>query len=365
MKRPTTLRLLIASLTLGLTFGLTLGLTGCDSAEPEKPKAKSSEDWDKADEEAKKKADDKEAKDPSKELGKTDLGSRGAAPDSDAEGDKPKNGDGEAKADGETDGEDAELPEDWGGLNDETRELIATVIIQAQGGSRAIDNVFQAVAGLTDEKLHSYGKVWYDNRVKADEVVKEGPYVERAQKLAKPVLALGKRKFPYKVTVIESDVVNAFATAGGYIYLHTGLMDALDDEQLRFVIGHEIGHIEERHTDSVLTYADRVGLLAGENAAAVIATLLSQHIGVGYSEAQELEADKWGLLNTLDLGVTAEDAIGTFKILAESTGESLEEEKEAETVLEELARQRDNHYRTHPPSRERIKQIEELTKKNK
>lgn len=326
--RITTAALLIAGL-------LATPLAGCDGAK-DKPADNNP-------------ATQSESAPPAKPQAAPLLGERHAAPSND-------------KPDGDTDAEDPlpELPTNWGELNDETRRLIALVIKQAQGGTRAVDGVFQAFAGLTDGRLHQYGKMGYDQRLASGEIVRKGPYVERAERLAQDILKLGKRNFKYTISVVDSPVVNAFATAGGYVYLHTGLMDALDDDQLRFVIGHEVGHIELRHTDSVLTYADRMGLLAGDDAASIVAMLLSQHIGVGYSEAQELEADAWGINKTRGLGVTADDAIKTFEILAKSAGESLEEEKEAETILEELERQRDHHYRTHPASRERIAQARSL-----
>lgn len=53
---------------------------------------------------------------------------------------------------------------------------------------------------------------------------------------------------PYTFQVVEDDAVNAFATLGGFVYVTTGLIEAADNEaELASVIGHEIGHISERH----------------------------------------------------------------------------------------------------------------------
>lgn len=53
---------------------------------------------------------------------------------------------------------------------------------------------------------------------------------------------------PYTFQVVEDDSVNAFATLGGFVYVTTGLIEAADNEaELASVIGHEIGHISERH----------------------------------------------------------------------------------------------------------------------
>jgi len=64
-------------------------------------------------------------------------------------------------------------------------------------------------------------------------------------------------KFPYIVEVIQDDkTINAFCTPGGYIYVYTGLMKALDNEAtLAGVMGHEIAHAERRHGTQRMTKA--------------------------------------------------------------------------------------------------------------
>lgn len=53
---------------------------------------------------------------------------------------------------------------------------------------------------------------------------------------------------PYTFQVVNDDSVNAFATAGGFVYVHTGLIKAAANEaELAGVMAHEIGHITGRH----------------------------------------------------------------------------------------------------------------------
>jgi predicted Zn-dependent protease len=52
----------------------------------------------------------------------------------------------------------------------------------------------------------------------------------------------------YTFQVVDDNSINAFATMGGYVYVHSGLLKAADNEaQLASVMGHEIGHIAARH----------------------------------------------------------------------------------------------------------------------
>ncbi|MBL7999183.1 MAG: M48 family metalloprotease [Candidatus Kapabacteria bacterium] len=63
--------------------------------------------------------------------------------------------------------------------------------------------------------------------------------------------------FPYKVEIINDPrTLNAFCTPGGYIYVYTGLIKALDNEaSLAAVMGHEIAHAERRHSTQRMTKA--------------------------------------------------------------------------------------------------------------
>lgn len=55
-------------------------------------------------------------------------------------------------------------------------------------------------------------------------------------------------KVPFTVRVIDDAEVNAFALPGGFLYVHTGLIQAADNEaELASVIAHEIAHVAARH----------------------------------------------------------------------------------------------------------------------
>ena len=55
-------------------------------------------------------------------------------------------------------------------------------------------------------------------------------------------------KLTYTFTLLNSDVVNAFAVPGGYIYITRGLMALADNEaELAGVLAHELGHITALH----------------------------------------------------------------------------------------------------------------------
>ncbi len=106
----------------------------------------------------------------------------------------------------------------------------------------------------------------------------------------------------FKFTVLNSDIINAFATPGGYVYITRGLMALADNEaQLAGVLAHEIGHITalhhaRRHGQSLLANIGlaAVGILVGREAAQVgqmgAVTLLQS-----FSRENEYEADELGV----------------------------------------------------------------------
>lgn len=58
-----------------------------------------------------------------------------------------------------------------------------------------------------------------------------------------------RNNIPYTFQVVDDDSVNAFATSGGFVYIHTGLIrEAETEAELAGVIAHEIGHIVGRHS---------------------------------------------------------------------------------------------------------------------
>jgi len=61
-------------------------------------------------------------------------------------------------------------------------------------------------------------------------------------------LYLPDNQFKYNFIIVDSDIINAFAIPGGYIAITKGLINYCNtNDELLAVIGHEIGHIENRH----------------------------------------------------------------------------------------------------------------------
>lgn len=76
--------------------------------------------------------------------------------------------------------------------------------------------------------------------------------------------SLPRRDFDYTFDVVEDASPNAFAIPGGHIYVHSGLLAFVDnDDQLAGVLAHEIGHVYERHPAKALSRAYGIQALTG------------------------------------------------------------------------------------------------------
>lgn len=103
-------------------------------------------------------------------------------------------------------------------------------------------------------------------------------------------------------TLVNSDVVNAFAVPGCYIYVTRGLLAIVTSEaELASVLGHEVGHIVARHAQRQQrrTIWRTLGVIAvsitGSERLTQLASQAGQYFGLRYSRKQEYEADDLGV----------------------------------------------------------------------
>jgi len=135
------------------------------------------------------------------------------------------------------------------------------------------------------------------------EVMKEGPAVtalgEMTQRLTEQI---PNNPYKFEVTVVKSDVVNAFALPGGYVVVFTGLMKkAASGEEVAGVLSHELNHVLQRHglerivkslglmTVVAIVLGDQQGLVG------MMKQLGVELLTLKFGREQETEADLTGL----------------------------------------------------------------------
>jgi predicted Zn-dependent protease len=107
----------------------------------------------------------------------------------------------------------------------------------------------------------------------------------------------------YTVSVIEAPTLNAFAFPHGAVYVHTGLLARMENEdQLATVLGHEMTHVENRHMlrHQRSVRNKQIGFSAAAIAAAII---LASETGEAYDEGKYGKAARLDVLGNLLVGL--------------------------------------------------------------
>ncbi|WP_341525819.1 M48 family metalloprotease [Nostoc sp. UHCC 0302] len=142
-------------------------------------------------------------------------------------------------------------------------------------------------------------------------------YVEQVGR--RLVVNSDRPNLPYTFQVVQNDAINAFATLGGYVYVHTGLLKAADNEaELASVLAHEIGHIGGKH---VVKQMQQKALESGLLTAAGLDRNAAVNIGVQLardlprSRQNEFDADQRGLRTLTRTGYSQSAMVSFMKKL--------------------------------------------------
>ena len=98
---------------------------------------------------------------------------------------------------------------------------------------------------------------------------------------------------------MEEDIINAFATIGGHIFIYQGLLDKLDSENaLAMVVAHEMAHVYHRHPIIAMGRGVVIGLLLSAISGASSDLFVGQVVSetgmialLNFNRDQEREAD--------------------------------------------------------------------------
>jgi len=204
---------------------------------------------------------------------------------------------------------------------------------------------------------------------------------------------LSGRPYNYNFRVVKSSLINAFALPAGEVFITSELIKAAGSEaELAGVVGHEVGHIQARHTAERMTKAEKekgkqllygiggaiLGGAAGfalgkklcskddRECLARVATygaaaggagglLIQKFAFMAHSREDEMEADRIGFKTALNAGYD-KDTIGLFY------EKLLQMEKVHKSGGNKLTRAFSDALSTHPPSQERVNQMNAMAR---
>ena len=181
-------------------------------------------------------------------------------------------------------------------------------------------------ATLSDEQVRLYARQAAEQADSENQLAPpDSPEAKRLAALLNGPLRADRQD--YDVRIYLTDEVNAFAMADGSIRLYSGLMEMMDDQELLFVIGHEMGHVIRQHIRKklMLAYAAsavRKGLAAqqegtaGDIARSIVGDFAEALLNAQFSQQEEREADDYGLAFIQSRGQNGEAAVMALRKLA-------------------------------------------------
>jgi predicted Zn-dependent protease len=181
-------------------------------------------------------------------------------------------------------------------------------------------------------------------------------------KVGERVSAHAKRQLNYRFHLVpDRDLINAFALPGGHVFIGQGLLDQMTSEdELAFVLGHEIEHIDHYHA------VERVQVEAqlhqfNLDAVAAVAQIPMGLWQMGYTKDQEFEADREGLHIAAAAGYSPQGAATMMEQLAKLDREYVVKAETPTGELSQLAVQGlTGYFRSHPEPSERLAQVKQV-----
>jgi len=138
-----------------------------------------------------------------------------------------------------------------------------------------------------------------------------------------------RTQMPYRFAVVNATYVNAYAFPGGSIAITRGILAEMDNEaELAGLVGHELGHVNARHTAARMSKGRILGTLVG--GASLLAGTASESLGnlagtVGglgaslylaqYSREDERQADELGMEYMVGGGYSPQGMVGLMDVL--------------------------------------------------
>ena len=169
---------------------------------------------------------------------------------------------------------------------------------------------------------------------------------------------LRRKGIQYRFHVLESPRINAYSMPGGQILVLRGLLDAVhSDDELAYVIAHEISHVDLRHCIERCQYEQRLNQLGK------LIDLTRSLATQSYSKYQELDADAHAIRLMQDAGYDSRASLRLIHRMRQASPPT--HPSQARTPLGEVGHSLEDalgsYLNSHPSWSERIERLEALS----
>lgn len=228
--------------------------------------------------------------------------------------------------------------------------LLALALAMWAGFTWALDKVVEEIPPEWEVEL---GRSVAADLLREHQVCSDPALNGAVQELGRRlVVGVGVSPYQWRIRVLDSDEVNAFALPGGYVFVNRGLIEkAASGSEVGGVVAHEVTHVIERH--GLKNLVREIGLMlilyavVGDSGAVeqFLAANAAGMASMSFSRDQEREADRGGTRIMYSAGLDPAGLIRFMQTLA--TEESAI--RQSLTILS-----------THPASTERAEELGEL-----
>ncbi|MDP2173493.1 MAG: M48 family metalloprotease [Candidatus Cloacimonadaceae bacterium] len=227
-------------------------------------------------------------------------------------------------------------------------QLIDDLLNAGTNTIKAVDSVLLDMTSVSDTEENQIGVELKKEILKKVKIEHSKKY--DVVKILNKILPHCKRKaIKYEVIVVKDDVFNAYAVAGGKMFLNTGLLENLDNiDEVAFVLAHEMAHNELKHCINRIQHSYQAAKIQPLLGAIVqLAYITYKH---PFSKEDERAADEYAVNLMQRAGYKKAGAISFFRNLGKH------EQKWKDTNLQAV----NDFVSTHPTAEERRKRIEKL-----
>jgi Zn-dependent protease with chaperone function len=197
--------------------------------------------------------------------------------------------------------------------------LLAQEVEAKPNGSALFEGEVRSATDQAEEQARKYGRFLEGEGNKQRNIGRlheDGPYVERVRGIVDELLPPYLHPQDVRIYVIENKEWNAFAMGNYSIYVFTGLLDDMDDDELAIVLGHELVHATHEHTRkefkrAMIVQIAALGIVGASSTidddkkrvlVQLVTGLAATAYSAGYSRSMEDQADRVGLRYAYEAG---------------------------------------------------------------
>ena len=168
------------------------------------------------------------------------------------------------------------------------------------------------------------------------ELLDSGPEVRRVRTITRRLVPSYLEADDFRVYVVDNDEWNAMAGPNGSIFVFSGLLRDLDDDEVAIVLGHELAHATHEHSrrqykrgiftnmaaiGASAVAGQTIGSTAGRTAAEYGIGLASSAWSNGYGREHEDQADRVGMRYAYEAGYDVSKAPKLWQRFADKYGD--------------------------------------------